>query len=263
MATTAHGDDENMTVRYVKFSHGCLLMDCVEDDLRKVAKVSDLLSFYGLYRQAMCGDNTQPQPSYIYAESRLKWNAWSKYKGMSKKDALSKWEQKYNHFVSSFPEIFKEYNADLTQYDPFKYQTEKIKKLESQLALISDQKSKGNVNGKVNGNGIQYVTLQRDQYQTIIDRMNQFKNKMQEYHQQFQHNAKQIQSLKEENNMLKANALKTNVLKTDLEAQKQGNRNGSKSKRFFLFMCLMLIVGPGGFVAILYFYKKRKNRLSF
>merc|ERR1712154_589180 len=103
------------------------------------------------------------------------------------------------------------------------------------MGLISDQKLKGNVNGKVNGNGIQYVTLQRDQYQTIIDRMNQFKNKMQEYHQQFQHNAKQIQSLKEENNMLKANELKTNtnMLKTD--AQKQGKRSGSKSKRFLLF----------------------------
>ena len=85
------------------------------------------------------------------------------------------------------------------------------------------------------------MQLQRGQYQTIIDRMNQFKNKMQEYHLQFQHNAKQIQSLKEENNSLKK------------ETKTMGKRteNGSKSVRakgFSVMMCLLLIV------AVLYFY---------
>ena len=247
MASAVGNDAETMSARYVKFSHGCLIMDCVEDELRKVAKVSDLLSFYGLYRQAMCGDNDRPQPSYLYAEQRLKWNAWTKYKGMNKQKALSKWEVLYNRFLTSFPDVFKGYDADLTLYDPFKFQKDRIHHLESELTSLRLQMPSPKRNGKGSGtgtaaNGIQYVTVQRDQYQTIIDQVNQFKNKMQKYHQQFQHNAKQIQSLKKENDALKVAVQK---------------RSGSKTKGFSVMMCLMVIA------AVLYLYKRRmrKNRV--
>lgn len=235
-----------MTIRYVRFSHGCLITDCVEDDLRKVASTADLLSFYGLYRQAMCGDNDRPQPSLIYAEQRLKWNAWTKCKGLSKEEALSKWEAMYNHFLSSFPAVFEGYDADLSRYDPFQSLNAKISALQSELRMAHRPEME---NGKSLGNGsvkkgIQYVTVQRDQYQTIIDQVNQFKNKMQKYHHRFQLNAQQIQSLKQENDALKAAAKKESV-----------PRRGPKSSGLSVVMCLMLIV------AVLYFYKKRKNKM--
>merc|ERR1712151_139394 len=110
----------------------------------------------------------------------------------------------YNRFLSSFPDIFKGYDADLSQYGPFKFRTDKIYQLQSQLTTHGNS---GILNGKSKENetvnGIQYVKVRRDQYQTIIDQVNQFKNKMQKYHQQFQSNAKQIQSLKQQNDLLK------------------------------------------------------------
>merc|ERR1712062_736864 len=87
-------------------------------------------------------------------------------------------------------------------------------------------------------NGIQYVKVRRDQYQTIIYQVNQFKNKMQKYHQQFQSNAKQIQSLKQQNDLLKQNERKRIGI-------------GMKTKSVSVVMCLMVII------ALFYLYKKR------
>jgi len=47
----------------------------------------ELLALYGLYKQAIEGDNTTAQPWSINFEAAAKWNAWTKNKGMSKEDA--------------------------------------------------------------------------------------------------------------------------------------------------------------------------------
>eukprot|EP01084_Bolivina_argentea_P288502 495173_1 len=114
-------DDKTLALKYIKFTNGCVIVDCVETELRSVAKVSDLLSFYGLYRQVMMGDNNTPQPSYIYAEKRLKWNAWTKYNGLTQQQALIKWFKLYNQMLTQFPEVFNKCKYyDLKTYNPIK-----------------------------------------------------------------------------------------------------------------------------------------------
>jgi len=45
----------------------------------------------GLYNQASKGDNTTPQPWAMQFETRSKWEAWMKYKGLSKEQAMEKY----------------------------------------------------------------------------------------------------------------------------------------------------------------------------
>merc|ERR1712129_551525 len=119
------------------------------------------------------------------------------------------WEELYQQFLTKYPGAFEPYDAELSAYDPFKFQKERIRRLKSKLDAVQSQVPSSSLlqpNGDVN-----YVKVQRVQYQTIIDQVNQFKDKMQKYHAQFQHNAKQIQSLKKQNKALKAATGKTHV----------------------------------------------------
>ena len=51
-----------------------------------VGKVDDdtLLQVYGLYKQAVLGDNTTEKPSFFNFKAAKKWEAWESLKGMSK-----------------------------------------------------------------------------------------------------------------------------------------------------------------------------------
>ena len=42
----------------------------------------ELTELYGLYKQATCGDNTQSKPFMIDFKGCVKWDAWTKYKGL-------------------------------------------------------------------------------------------------------------------------------------------------------------------------------------
>jgi len=44
---------------------------------------NELLSLYGYYKQATCGNNKNKQPSLINFKGREKWNSWEKNKDMS------------------------------------------------------------------------------------------------------------------------------------------------------------------------------------
>jgi len=55
----------------------------------------ELLDFYGLFKQATAGDNTTGQPWAVQIEARAKWDAWTKYKGLSKADAEKKYVELY------------------------------------------------------------------------------------------------------------------------------------------------------------------------
>jgi len=46
------------------------------------------LRLYGLYKQALQGDNKQVQPWRVQLEANAKWTAWEDFKGKSKEDAM-------------------------------------------------------------------------------------------------------------------------------------------------------------------------------
>jgi len=46
------------------------------------------LRVYGLYKQALQGDNKQAQPWQVQLEANAKWTAWEGFKGKSKEDAM-------------------------------------------------------------------------------------------------------------------------------------------------------------------------------
>merc|ERR1719242_2081354 len=209
-------DEQTWSRKYIKFTHGCMIMDSVDTDLRKHAKVNSLLDFYGLYKQIMCGDNTASQPSLIYPEGRLKWNAWTKCKGLSRQQAFIKWERLYTRFITLYPSVFSKYQqADLREYDPLKWivgddedakireaemseMKAEIKTLQMQIHLNEQQHGVQHENGK-NGkeNGVKYIQLKQEQYRQIIEYVNQLKNKMKKYHSEFEKNREHITSLKE------------------------------------------------------------------
>jgi len=53
------------------------------------------LKFYGLYKQATCGDCNTTQPWAFQVVERAKWDAWNANKGMSKKDAMTNYCELY------------------------------------------------------------------------------------------------------------------------------------------------------------------------
>ncbi len=101
-------------LEHFKFTNRCAVIDCIETELREVDKVSCFLDYYGLKRQVMLGDNNTPQSSYIYAGERLKWNAWAKYKGLSKKQALKKFNKLYDELVEKYAAVFEECKEKVT-----------------------------------------------------------------------------------------------------------------------------------------------------
>jgi len=99
-----------------------LLMDAVEKDIR-LREAGTLLDFYGLYKQALLGDNITAKP--WFGEALFKWNAWTKYKGYERKRALAEWKEKYNALFTKYPELFAPLpNPDLDEFEPFPFLNE-------------------------------------------------------------------------------------------------------------------------------------------
>lgn len=53
--------------------------------------VADLVTAYGLYKQASCGDNQGAQPWAYNINARAKWDSWSALTGMSSSEAMEKY----------------------------------------------------------------------------------------------------------------------------------------------------------------------------
>jgi diazepam-binding inhibitor (GABA receptor modulating acyl-CoA-binding protein) len=51
----------------------------------------ELLDIYGLYKQAINGDNIQEAPYKFQVKLYTKWVAWNKYKGLKKNEAKRKY----------------------------------------------------------------------------------------------------------------------------------------------------------------------------
>lgn len=56
-----------------------------------------LLKIYGLYKQAVDGDNTEKKPAFSDFVARAKWDAWASRKGLSADDA----KQQYIEMIES------------------------------------------------------------------------------------------------------------------------------------------------------------------
>ena len=60
------------------------------EEVKKLAQMpsNDTLSeLYGLYKQATDGDNNKRDPTIFFYKDQMKWKAWKKHWGMSKKKA--------------------------------------------------------------------------------------------------------------------------------------------------------------------------------
>ena len=59
--------------------------------LQKTPSNDDLLELYAFYKQATTGDVTGSRPGMLDLKGRAKFDAWTKKKGTSKDDAMSKY----------------------------------------------------------------------------------------------------------------------------------------------------------------------------
>ena len=50
-----------------------------------------LLQLYALYKQGSSGDNEDKKPGFTDMVARAKWDAWNKFKGTSKDDAMQQY----------------------------------------------------------------------------------------------------------------------------------------------------------------------------
>ena len=59
---------------------------------------NDLLTIYGLYKQATMGDNNTSRPGMFDPKARAKWDAWESKRGMSVDEAM----KTYVEFVQNY-----------------------------------------------------------------------------------------------------------------------------------------------------------------
>ncbi|HVH44783.1 MAG TPA: acyl-CoA-binding protein [Labilithrix sp.] len=59
--------------------------------LEKTPSNDDLLELYALYKQATSGDVSGSRPGMLDLKGRAKFDAWTKKKGTSKDDAMTKY----------------------------------------------------------------------------------------------------------------------------------------------------------------------------
>lgn len=62
----------------------------------------ELLTLYGLYKQATEGNNKTTKPWVFELEKTSKWNAWSKNENMSKEDAQKKYIDKAYDVINKY-----------------------------------------------------------------------------------------------------------------------------------------------------------------
>lgn len=207
-------NDKGIAIRYIRFTNGILIVGCIRDELEKVIPREELLLFYGLYRQAKCGDNLAQQPSYIYVEKRLKWDAWNKLKGMEKEEAMLKWFDLYSKWIQKYPKIFEKYKqqryADLYKFDPLKpwtthnnHNDDKEMEMESLKSLRKLQLIKQQLKLNQDDEKKDVIRMSEAQYFEIITYVNDVKKKMTGFHTNFVKNAQEIKRLLKINEDLK------------------------------------------------------------
>lgn len=60
-------------------------------ELKKTPSNDDLLELYAFYKQATTGDVAGSRPGMLDLKGRAKFDAWTKKKGTSKDDAMTKY----------------------------------------------------------------------------------------------------------------------------------------------------------------------------
>jgi len=60
-------------------------------ELKKTPSNDDLLQLYAFYKQATAGDVSGSRPGMLDLKGRAKYDAWTKTKGLSKDDAMTKY----------------------------------------------------------------------------------------------------------------------------------------------------------------------------
>uniref|UniRef100_A0A8C7WVS6 Diazepam binding inhibitor, acyl-CoA binding protein n=1 Tax=Oryzias sinensis TaxID=183150 RepID=A0A8C7WVS6_9TELE len=59
--------------------------------LKEKPNQSEMTDLYGLYKQAMKGDNDTERPGFLDFVGKSKWDAWSSKKGLSKEKAMAEY----------------------------------------------------------------------------------------------------------------------------------------------------------------------------
>ncbi|OBA20670.1 acyl-CoA-binding protein [Metschnikowia bicuspidata var. bicuspidata NRRL YB-4993] len=70
--------------------------------LTKRPSDDELLSLYGLYKQATVGDNTTAKPGMFDLKGKYKWQAWEDLKGTSQADAEAQYIELVNKLLAQY-----------------------------------------------------------------------------------------------------------------------------------------------------------------
>jgi diazepam-binding inhibitor (GABA receptor modulating acyl-CoA-binding protein) len=72
------------------------------NSLLKKPSHSELSELYGLYKQAILGDNTNAEPSMLNFKEHAKWKAWSQNKSINKYNAEVKYITLVNELIEKY-----------------------------------------------------------------------------------------------------------------------------------------------------------------
>lgn len=89
-------DDTNETE--TKFNRACDYLKHLVNQL----EASQLLQFYGLYKQATVGPCNTPKPSIFHMNTRAKWNAWNNFGTMCKETAMKSYISKLDEIETDW-----------------------------------------------------------------------------------------------------------------------------------------------------------------
>ncbi|GEQ66745.1 hypothetical protein JCM33374_g408 [Metschnikowia sp. JCM 33374] len=70
--------------------------------LTKRPSDDELLSLYGLYKQATVGDNTTSKPGVFDLKGKYKWQAWEDLKGTSQADAETQYIELVDKLLAKY-----------------------------------------------------------------------------------------------------------------------------------------------------------------
>ena len=65
----------------------------------KIYDNNTLLSLYGYYKQATCGDSKTECPGFWQIKEKAKWEAWNEHKGMSTEHAMKRYIKKVSKLL--------------------------------------------------------------------------------------------------------------------------------------------------------------------
>ena len=64
---------------------------------------SELLELYSYYKQATVGDINIDKPGFLYVKDRQKWDSWNERKGLTMKDAETKYIDLVLQLTTKYP----------------------------------------------------------------------------------------------------------------------------------------------------------------